>query len=150
MGESARLYPRNKNSNRSFGANRRPESAASEVLIANYRSLRIAFLQLFLDHLESFHDFALQIREVSGQRRSLRIDHHIYCNRDRKITQPDGLTQAAPDSISLNRAAQRLAHCEANSRALQLFIRAAQVKSGHMRREVSPSLLINSLKVRMP
>jgi hypothetical protein len=59
MGERARLYPRSSNSNRFFGANRTPESAASKVLIANYRSLRIVFLQLFLDHLECLRDFIL-------------------------------------------------------------------------------------------
>jgi hypothetical protein len=150
MGERARLYPRRSNSNRFFGADHKPDSAASEVLIDNYRSLRLAFLQLFVDHLERLRNFALQIREVCGQCRSLRIDHHIDCNRDRKITQPHGLTQATLDSISLDRAAQRLAYCETNSRALQLVIGALQIKHCHVRREMPASLLVNPLKVRMP
>ena len=149
MGEIARLYPRSNNSNRFFGANREPASAVSKVLIANYRSLRLAF-QLFLDHLECLDDLALQIAEGRGQRRALGIDHHIRGNTGREITQPYSLTQAASDSISLDRAAERLAHCKANSRATHLVIRASQVKHCHVRRKMPASLFIDSLKIRMP
>jgi hypothetical protein len=120
------------------------------MLIDNYRSLRTALLQMFIDHLERLADFALQIAEVGGQRRALGIDHYIHGNSGREITQPDGLTQATSDSISLDRAAQCLAHRETNSRALQLVVRTAQVKNRHMRREVPTPLFIDSLKVRMP
>lgn len=64
MGEIARLYPPSSNSNRFFGANRARDPAASKVLIANYRSLRLAF-QMSLDHLGCRGDFALQILEIS-------------------------------------------------------------------------------------
>lgn len=147
MGETARLYPRSSHSNRFFGANHKPDSVASKVLIENYRSLRLALLQMFLDHLERLYDFALQIVEVRGQRRALGIDHHVHGNTAREITQSDSLTQTASDSISLYRAAQGLAHREANSRALQLAIRTAQIKNCHVRRKVPPSLLIDLLKV---
>ena len=68
MGDKVRLYPRSNQSRRFFGANHRPDSVVSKVLMDNYRLLRIAFLQLFPDHLERLHDFALQIAEVGSQR----------------------------------------------------------------------------------
>src|SRR5947209_8709486 len=98
MGERARLYPRSINSSRVFGANRKPDSAASKVLIDNYRSLQLAFLQKFLDDLKRLGDFHLQIAEVGSQRRALGIDYHIHGNTGREITQPHGLTQATSNS----------------------------------------------------
>jgi hypothetical protein len=142
------LYPRSSNSNRFFGVNHRPDSGTSNVLIADYRSLWIAF-QMFLDYLECLRDFGLQITEVSRQRRALGIDHHIHGNATREGTQPHSLAQAASDSISLDRAAQRLTDCEADSRALCLIMRALQVKHCHVCRKLPAALLVNSLKIRM-
>ena len=150
------MYPRNSHNKTIFGATPsrlllrlwRPKPGTSKAGIDQFS---LPFSKRSLEHPESLCDFALQLVEIRGQRRPLRIDDHVDGDTGRKSTQPNGFAQTALDAVPLDRAAKCLAHCKANTQTPQVLFRfAEQVKHREVRRKMSSPLLVNSLKVRVP
>jgi hypothetical protein len=64
--------------------------------------------------------------------------------------QPDRFTQPALDKIPLHRAAQRLSHCETDTRiASARFTLPPEIKHRYVRREVPLALLVHPLEIRV-
>ncbi len=103
-----------------------------------------------LNYLKRSFQFRLQLSELGIQDRLLRIHHHIH-RQIRLHCQANGLAQPALYAVPLDRAAKNFPYREANAQALRSFLALAmQIKHSHVRRKMSPSLLINSLEIRMP
>ena len=106
------------------------------------------FGQLLRDHLKGAADLAQQVRKFSRTQRFLWIDDHIRGYSGNGTSKPNRLPQTPFHPIAVHRSSQNAAYGITNS---QLFsLRPPQVKHGHMGGEMAASLLVDSLKIRMP
>src|SRR5581483_2160440 len=103
--------------------------------------------QLMLKRFECLCHFRLQLHKFHVEHGLLRIDHHIHRQRNVPL-QANRFPEPPLDSVTVDRAAQHPAHCETHARTLAFC--TPQVKHGHVRGKLPASLLVNSLKVRVP
>jgi hypothetical protein len=104
--------------------------------------------QLLCDHFEGPADFAQQVREFRRPKGLFGIDDHVGGYRLNRTAEPNRLSQAPLHPIAIDRSAKNAADGEPNSKPLTL--RSCQVKHGHVGGKVATSLLVHSLKIRVP
>lgn len=102
---------------------------------------------------ESLASFVQQRTKLNVRNNFLRIDHDVSIRSRPRPREPHRLAQASLDPIALNGSSERASHRKADPKPTPLVafrLQPRQVKNGERCREMSPPLLVYTLKVGMP
>jgi hypothetical protein len=163
MGEIAHLYARSIRSTTNLANSRMKKLPVNRLRFPSGTFVPFVVQTLFPRELlfynyESPPHFVHHHREVYGQQRLLRIDHHIRRRSHGHSAEPHRLAQAPLHAVALDRAAQRAPHRKSNAHAGNraslpargLIFRPLPIKRGQRRRKMTPPQLVNALEIGVP